>query len=52
MELKPMEILKEEIESFKKDSTNSNSVNFKKALDQENNVAVICRIQASLTIYG
>lgn len=52
MELKPMEILKEEIESFKKDSTNSNSVNFKKALDQENNVAVICEYKPASPSMG
>jgi indole-3-glycerol phosphate synthase len=57
MELKPLNILKEEIESSKKNSTDSNinienSTSFKKALDQDNDVAVICEYKPASPSMG
>jgi indole-3-glycerol phosphate synthase len=55
-ELKPINILKEEIESSKKDSTNpninKNSISFKKALDQDDDVAVICEYKPASPSMG
>ncbi len=57
MEIKPLNILKDEIESSKKDSTNSNmngnfSTSFKKALDQNDDVAVICEYKPASPSMG
>jgi indole-3-glycerol phosphate synthase len=55
-ELKPINILKEEIESSKNDSTNpninKNSISFKKALDQDDDVAVICEYKPASPSMG
>jgi len=55
-ELKPINILKEEIESSKKDSTNpninKNSISFKKALDHDDDVAVICEYKPASPSMG
>ena len=53
MELKPIDILKNEIESSKKDSNmNNNSISFKKALDQGDDVAVICEYKPASPSQG
>ncbi len=56
MELKPIDILKNEIESSKKDSKdsnmNNNSISFKKALDQGDDVAVICEYKPASPSQG
>ena len=53
MELKPIDILKNEIESSKKDSKmNNNSISFKKALDQGDDVAVICEYKPASPSMG
>jgi indole-3-glycerol phosphate synthase len=55
-ELKPIDILKDEIESSIKDSTdsniNKNSISFKKALDQGDDVAVICEYKPASPSMG
>ena len=54
MELKPLNILKDEIESSKKDSNSNgkNSTSFKKALDQKDDVAVICEYKPASPSMG
>jgi indole-3-glycerol phosphate synthase len=57
MELKPLKILKDELESSKKDSTVTNIniknvTSFKKALDQKDDVAVICEYKPASPSMG
>ena len=54
MELTPLDILKDEIESSKKESdiNRNNSLNFKKALDKDDDVAVICEYKPASPSMG
>jgi indole-3-glycerol phosphate synthase len=57
MELKPIDILKDEIESSKKDSkelnvNNKNDISFKNALDHDSDVAVICEYKPASPSIG